>query len=249
MSFYVEEEESFVKKCNSIKEDAVKNDKITLLKFLNKRQVQLLEYVVGKNAYLYLSSFTDDDEYKRAIVSPFEIEPDFKIVIAKLDYNKRYLTPNHRMVLGALMSYGVTRESIGDIYITQNDDVFITLTKEIWPYIKDEFRILSHQGVSLILVDKIEGELKQNLSIKDYFVASMRLDLILANACNLSRKEAQEAIAEGRVKVNQKPEMNPCANLSEGDILSIKGFGKLKITEIGGLSKHNRIFIKIGKYQ
>ena len=36
---------------------------------------------------------------------------------------KKYLTPSHRMVLGTLMSLGIKRESIGDIYIDDNENI------------------------------------------------------------------------------------------------------------------------------
>ncbi len=248
MSFYQSNEEDFVKKCRSILADAIYNDKITLLRFLTIREQEILKYVVGKEAYIYSSKISDEDEYKRIIVSPFELEPDFKISIFKLEYNKRYLNINHRMVLGTLMSLGVTRDSIGDIYITEMDDVYLCVTKEISNYIINEFKTLSHQSISLKEVCQIDGKIKQNLEVKNDFLASLRLDIVIASMYNLSRKESLEIIKEGRVKVNQKPTMNNSQEIKENDVISVKGFGKMKLLEVGGLSKRDRIFVKLGKY-
>lgn len=247
MSFYTKEEESFVKKCNSIKENAINNRKVTLLRFLNTREVELLQYVCGSDVFIYLSKITDEDEYKRAVVSSFEIAPDFNITILKLIYPKKYLQINHRMILGALMSYGITRDSIGDIFITTNEDVYLVVTKEIERFIKDEFRILSHQSVELKNVLIIEGEIKHNYDILDSFVASLRLDLIIAERFKLSRSASQDIIKEGRVKVNQKPIDNTSHILKEGDTISVKGYGKMKLLEVGGLSKRDKIFVRLAK--
>lgn len=247
MSFYNLDEETFVKKVFSVKDDALKNDKITLFRFLNTREVELVKYICGNDVYLYFSNFTNEDEYKRTLISPFEINPDFKIEILKLDYNKKYIKPNHRMILGALMSLGVNRDTIGDIYITTDDDVYIISTKEISLYLISEFKVLSHQSVSLNKVNQIDGEIKRNYDIMSTFVASLRLDLILAERYKLSRKNAQEIIKTGDCKVNQKVILNTSHILKEGDIISIKGYGRMKLLEIGGLSKSNNIYVKLAK--
>lgn len=247
MSFYTIDEEQFVKKINSIKEDAIRNSKVTLLRFLNTREVELIKYICGHDVCVYFSSVTDEDEYRRGIISPFELVPDFKLMILKLEYNKKYLKPNHRMILGALMSYGITRDSIGDIYIMDNDDVYIVATKEIYPYLVEEFRILSHQSITLNEVDRVSGNVKHDYDIKTDFVASLRLDLIIASRFKLSRNDAQDLIKEGRCKVNQKPIDNTSHMLKESDNISLKGFGKMKILEVGGLSKNNKIYVKLAK--
>lgn len=247
MSFYVAEEEQFVKKTSSIKEDALRNYKVTLYRFLNVREVELVKYICGNDVYVYQSMITNDDEYKRIIVSPFEIEPDFKISILKLEYNKKYLKVNHRMILGALMSYGISRDTIGDIFITTDLDVYIVCSKEISKYLIQELRVLSHQSVELVEVDKIIGQIKKDYDILETFVASLRLDLIISSRFNLSRRVAQEIIKNYEVKVNQKPIDNPCHQLKEGDTISVKGYGRMKILGIGGLSKNNNIYVRLAK--
>ena len=245
MSFYTDEELPFVKKCEGIVLDAINNNKITLFRFLNQREIDILKSLTSE-VYLYIDSC--GDEYKRAIVSSFEINPEYKVNLIKMNYNKKYLTPNHRMILGSLMGLGIERNTIGDIYITTSNDVYFYVTKEITPYLLNEFRVLSHQAVELSIESEIIGEVKKNYSYKKAFVQSLRLDLILAQGFNLSRSLAQDLIKNGDCKVNQKVINNTSHMLKEKDLISLKGYGRITLFEVGGMSKNNKIYVTIAKH-
>ncbi|MGM9970703.1 MAG: YlmH/Sll1252 family protein [Anaeroplasma sp.] len=244
MSFYNEEEYPFVRRCESIVLDAKNNGKITLFKFLNKREIEILTSN-AKDVYLYLDTY--GIEYKRAVISAFELNPDFKISLIKIIYNKKYLAINHRMVLGALMSIGIERNTIGDIIITTNNDVYFYATKEITPYLFDEFKTLSNQAISLVETNEIIGEIKINYVTKKAFVNSLRLDLILAHGFNENRTIIQDLIKNGDCKINQKRINNTSHILKEGDIISLKGYGRLVLKEVGRLSKNNKIYVELAK--
>lgn len=245
MSFYNDEELPFVKKCESIVLDAKNNNKITLFRFLNLRELEILKYV-SYDVKLYVD--LNGDEYKRAIIAPFEIKPEYKVNLIKINYNKKYLTPNHRMILGALMGLGIERNTIGDIYITTLNDVYFYATKEITPYLISEFRVLSHQAVELSIEENIVGEIKRNIVVKKTFVQSLRLDLIISQGFNISRNDAQDIIKNGDCKVNQKVINNTSHIIKQDDLISLKGYGRIVLQEIGGMSKSNKIHVTIAKY-
>lgn len=245
MSFYNDEELAFVKKCEGIVLDAKNNNKITLFRFLNQREIEILK-TLSSEVWLYIDS--NSEEYKRAIVAPFEIKPEYKVNLIKINYNKKYLTPNHRMILGALMSLGIERNTIGDIYITTSNDVYFYATKEITPYIISEFRVLAHQAVELSVEECIIGEIKKDVVIKKSFVQSLRLDLIVAQGFNIARGDAQDIIKNGDCKVNQKMINNTSHILKQGDLISLKGYGRLTLQEVGGLSKNNKIHVILAKH-
>lgn len=244
MGFYNNEELPFVKKCEGIVLEAKYSNKITLFRFLNQREIEILNQLKD-DTFLYIDSC--GDEYKRVIISPFEINPEFKTVLLKLNYNKKYLEPNHRMILGALMSLGIERNTIGDIYITTGNDVYFYATKEIEPYLISELRVIAHQAVELEEKKEIEGQIKKNTKTKTAFVASLRLDLITAQIFNLSRREAQELIKNKDCKVNQRIIDNTSFELHEHDVISLKGHGRGSIESVGGLSKGGKIFVNLAK--
>ena len=111
-----DDEELFFKRINSIKDNVLNNYKMNILKFLDLRKQEIIKYIIGNSCYLYFDGGYNDAEYKKCIISPFELDnPDFKIDVLKLNYNKKYLSLNHRKVLACLMELGIKREVIGDI--------------------------------------------------------------------------------------------------------------------------------------
>jgi RNA-binding protein YlmH len=76
----------------------------------------------------------------------------------------------------------------------------------------------------------------------------MRLDAVLSAAFGLSRTKAAELISSGRVSLDHLPCLQPAKELSEGALLSVRGLGRVKLLEIGGVSKKGRVFVRIGLY-
>lgn len=142
------------------------------------------------------------------------------------------------------MSLGIKRESIGDIYIDENGSLFFSCTSEISPYLLDNFKTLGKVSISLIELDyEVTKKIKTKEETK--FVASLRLDVILASAYNLSRKEAEEMIIAGLVSVNHMPVYNTSMQLKINDLLSVRHKGRVSVNNIGGTTKSNRIILEL----
>lgn len=109
--------------------------------------------------------------------------------------------------------------------------------------------------VGRVGVDIAEGcEVLSSMDLSDKFmsisgtVASMRLDCVLALALNMSRSKITPLIASGKVAVNNFERMACDIVLKENDAFSVKGYGKFLLSEIGGKSRKDRIFLRISKY-
>ena len=76
-------------------------------------------------------------------------------------------------------------------------------------------------------------------------VASLRLDCVLAAGMSVSRARAAEIIRQGLVQRNHTPEERVDTLLEAGDLLSIRGFGRIRLTEIGGRTRKDRISIQL----
>ena len=79
-------------------------------------------------------------------------------------------------------------------------------------------------------------------------VASLRLDAVLGSGFSLSRGRASELIAAGRVSLNGCECLKPDRLLTQGDILSVRGQGRLILREVGGLSKKGRFYITVERF-
>ena len=146
----------------------------------------------------------------------------------------------HRDYLGALMHLGIERSSVGDILLS-GKDAYIFCTEIICPYILENLIKIKHTTVVCEVVDSVPET--EESEPKEVFiqVASERLDLILAKTYNLSRTSATELFRTKKVFVNGRLCENNSYNLKETDIVSVRGFGRLWMVGISGLSKKGKI--------
>ena len=76
-----------------------------------------------------------------------------------------------------------------------------------------------------------------------FTVASLRLDAVTGGLFRLSRTAAAEQIRLGLVQLNYEPCLRVDAEIREGDVISLRGKGKGTVTEIGGKSRKDRLFV------
>ena len=155
----------------------------------------------------------------------------------------------HRDILGALMALGIERDTIGDIIIDEAVTAFVCLP-ELCGYIIENFTKAGHTGLELsaIGLDEIPDR-EEELTIKTDTVASLRLDAVLSAAFGMSRTKAAELIAAGRASYNHQVCLRTDKEVVEDSLLSVRGLGRVKLLEIGGVSRKGRNFIKIGIYE
>ena len=155
----------------------------------------------------------------------------------------------HRDFLGSLMGSGIKRETVGDIYVGEGTCDFL-VTAEILPYVLDN---LLSAGKTRLHLEQIPLEALSgpNLTLKEIrdTVSSLRLDSIVGSGFGMARGKAAALIETGKVSLNDLPCVKPDKQLSEGDKISARGFGKLVLSQVGGRTKKDRISIIIEKYQ
>ena len=82
---------------------------------------------------------------------------------------------------------------------------------------------------------------------KLYFLSSLRLDVVIANAYNLSRSEALEYLCRKDVSINHILNQNPSHICEVGDLISVRHKGRVKISEIKGHSRSGRLEVILSK--
>ena len=174
-------------------------------------------------------------------------ETDFPIACIK-SRGSSFHALAHRDYLGALMGLGITREQVGDIMV-DGETAYIFCKEDIAPYILQNLSKVGADGVRLERIDCAEAVVKEE-QIKELTitVASLRLDAVLAGALNIPRSAGAELVKSCRVSVNFEPCENLSRILSCGDLISARGFGRLKISKIEGTSRKGRTFIRVVRY-
>lgn len=242
-------ENYFSKKISTIFNDCYTKDKPYVSSFLTVAEQELVKIEAKKYPTIILKFDGGmlNAEYQKAIILPYEMEMDNEITILKISFNPKYLTLTHRILLGALMHLGISRDRVGDIMISDNC-AYVAVSDSISDFVINELTMISHQSV---VVTKSNDEiiLEDKGLEKTIFVASNRLDAIISGAYNISREDSSLLIDKEMVKVNQKIVIKSFQSLNPCDIISVAHKGRIKIDEISGLSRSGRIIIKVKIYR
>lgn len=148
----------------------------------------------------------------------------------------------HRDFLGTLMSFGITRESVGDILVEEGRAVLF-VHQDILRYVTTQLEKVGGVGVVVTL------GFQQPLPCVDDFkeirttVASARLDAIVAHLVGISRDKSVELVQSGRVFVNQIECQNPSKRILSGDHITIRQKGKFIIDSVDETTKKGRIIL------
>ena len=79
-------------------------------------------------------------------------------------------------------------------------------------------------------------------------VPSMRLDVIVAKLCHLSRSQSIALFREKKVFVNGYQMENNSSTLKEQDVVAVRGYGKFICDGISGETKKGNLNIQVSKY-
>ncbi|WP_270251493.1 RNA-binding protein [Staphylococcus warneri] len=184
-------------------------------------------------------------ERQRAVIAPSYYEPDesdFELTLIEIHYPEKFVTIQHQHVLGTLMSLGIDRNQLGDIIVGER--IQFVLTKALESFIMLEFTRIKGATIklnSIPLEDMIQSE--ENWKIQSSTVSALRLDVVLKDMIHKSRSIAKQLIEKKRVKVNHTIIDSPDFQLEMNDLLSIQGFGRAQVTDIGGRTKKDKIHI------
>ena len=211
--------------------------------FLDARQLRLIEGFFGflKDDLVFYGGILDAE---RKIATKRYEYSEVPIKIIKI---KTPADITHRDVLGSLMSLGIKRQKIGDIII--DDFIYIAVKDEIKDYILENFTKIRNYNIEPILSDSDGIKREQEYIEIPVTVPSLRIDAVIASMINLSREKSKELILSGRVNLNHFEILDNRKTLNLNDIISIKGVGRFKLSQINGTTKKDRIRIVILKYK
>lgn len=186
-------------------------------------------------------------ERKRSIIMPdhwYPVSSDYHVARLKLETRTNV---THGAILGSLLGLGMERRVVGDIVFAE-DGIYIFTTSNIASFVEESLVQVGKSPVHLELDDS-EREIqiiKRDMMEKTIFVPSLRADAVIAQSCSLSRSSAQDCIAKGLVSLNFTPLSKTDIILYPGDILSIRHFGRVKLKEVMGTTKKDRIRAVVG---
>ena len=253
MEYIMEETDLIKKRFTELADRSYTMGQFTFTQFLGMAELSIFYEEKNKLDYASPNVFGGYDGAKREVVrfgNPEELgyEEGFPIdvlaITPLMDKFAEELT--HRDFLGALMGLGIERSLLGDI-IVSGKKAYLFCLDRISGFIIENLTSVKHTSVS---VRKTEAE-----DIKDIpksfekekliQAASERIDAVIAKVYNISRSAASEYFAQKKVFVNGRQTENTSLNLKQDDVVTVRGFGRFKLSEIVGTSKKGKLNIKI----
>ena len=229
-----------------IANQALKNRKYKLSGFLTPYEQEIAGTIansLGEIKVDFNGGYIGAERQRAAFISEdFQGTPNFEISVIKAEWNGEFARLSHGDVLGSIMSLGIEREHIGDIIATK-ESAKIIVDKKMAEYFTTNLTQIGGTTVKTTL-DELSSIAAKEERCKEIraTVASLRIDSIAAAGFGMSRSKAAVEIEAEKVKLNWQSVKNSSQSIKEGDIISMRGRGRLEVAEIRGLTKKRRFF-------
>jgi|SRR5690554_2903033 len=224
--------------------------------FLDPREQEVVKdllHFVPEIKFLVFGGYRRAERQRLVLIPPFylteSVEPPLAYLSIKpISAGQDKLVFGHRDVLGSLLGLGLKREKLGDI-ISVEGEAQVIVAEEIGEFIAVQ---LTQVGSVQVKADRIDPEQlntpPERIKEIKTTVASLRLDAVAGLGFGVSRTRMVREIKAEKVKVNWRPITSPNYQVKVGDILSIKGRGRVVLAETTGLSKKGRTGIILKKF-
>ena len=219
--------------------------------FLSPREQEMARYLFGDCPGLVAFGGYEDAQRQMLCYFPDYLEPDFSedaplVCLRATYYEKEDLS--HRDFLGALMGFGISRESVGDICVGNGTcDFFVT--DEIAPSLLQSFYAVGRVKIRLSQIPLNDANIPEPeiRELRDT-LASLRLDSVISSGFRIGRSLACTYVSSGKTAINGLPCEKADKQVSEGAEVSVRGLGKIKLYSVNGQTKKGRISVVIHRY-
>lgn len=154
---------------------------------------------------------------------------------------------SHRDYLGSVMNLGVERSKFGDIIVTDTEAI-IFLCEEIADYVISNLTRIRHTTVQCMKKESKDISYTPSFVELKGTVPSVRLDTIMSVTFPASRSKLTAYITAGKVFVNGKLITSNGYRLEDGDLISVRGLGRISYEGILSETKKGRYYISVRKY-
>ena len=249
------EEELFAGHLRDLAQKSCQNNIYTFTHFLDEAHLSLLMSMTGELSYAGVTLFGGTEHADRCMAR-FGKEEDFGysqpfpiscLCIEPLS-EKFGQELTHRDVLGALMSLGVKRDVLGDIYV-HDKKAYVFCQDHFAGFITENLCRIRRTSVSVAVLKNISEVTGPRLESRIITAASERLDAVISRVYNLSRSQSQSLFVQGKVYINGKQTSNSSLACRAGDKASVRGYGKFIFDGTEGLTGKGRCRCRVRIYQ
>ncbi|MEA4845840.1 MAG: YlmH/Sll1252 family protein [Clostridiaceae bacterium] len=219
--------------------------------FLDPRQQKIAADILSRHKGISYEFFggIENSERNICVIHRGDLgisEEDIPITILCITWSRSSWKLSHRDLLGGIIGCGIKREKIGDIILGE-ERAYAACMSDISRYLLYNLSRVGNVAVTVSETDGIQKKEEKTKIIKAT-VASLRLDSLIAAGYGISRAKAAETIKSGKIKVNWEDALSSSKEIGQGDVISLRGKGRIVLEEVSGTTKKDRILILIKKY-
>jgi len=223
--------------------------------FLSLAEQDELIRACGPNHALTLSFYGGFEGAERKIAvfgneKELGYPPEYPVRVVGIDpVSEKYGEElSHRDYLGAILALGIDRSLTGDILVTGKHARLLCLNTAV-SFLCDNLSEVRHTSVKLTELTGPIPELQPKLTELRLNVPSERLDCVVAGLTKFSRAKAEELFRKQLVFVNSRITEDGSKKPKPGDVINVRGFGKVIYRGIDGTSKKGRLYVVLDRYE
>ena len=230
-----------------------KRDIVTFSDFLNLNELNILHTTPKDMLPSRYETYGGYELAERQIAAflpdALYYEYHYPISVIKISpVNRKFAEDlSHRDFLGGILHLGIERSCIGDLII-EGSTCHAFVIDSMADFICEQLTRVRHTVVKTEKVERDSFEYTPRLQTIKGTVASVRLDTVLSVAFPMSRSRLTGLIEGAKVFVNGKLITSNGYRLKEGDIISVRGMGKLIFQGVLSETRKGRQYIQVGKY-
>lgn len=230
-----------VDKMNGLINNVLGKHEDVLTDFLDPGERDILKKIAKTEVCLQSFGGYSNAEKKRVFITEDwdTIAPSsYQITVFNVEYPQKFACLSHSAILGSLANAGIETSTFGDIITDGNGRWQFFAKSELKDFFQHE---INHIGKTKV---RIRPSLNQKVIIIDdesemlnAIVSSLRLDAVLASITHESRQQIKANISNNLVKLNWHSVKDFNIMVDEDDVLSLRHFGRCKITDISTTRK------------
>ena len=230
-----------VDKMNGLINNVLGKHEEVLTDFLDPGERDILKKIAKTEVCLQSFGGYSNAEKKRVFITEDwdTIAPSsYQITVFNVEYPQKFACLSHSAILGSLANAGIETSTFGDIITDGNGRWQFFAKSELKDFFQHE---INHIGKTKV---RIRPSLNQKVIIIDdesemlnAIVSSLRLDAVLASITHESRQQIKANISNNLVKLNWHSVKDFNIMVDEDDVLSLRHFGRCKITDISTTRK------------
>ena len=168
---------------------------------------------------------------------PLDIE-QVELIALSIAGNFLFDPASHRDFLGSILGTGIVREKVGDILVLGERGAQAIVVPDLVEFFQQSMTQVRTVPVKVTPIPFTELQVREPRKKELTTVeASLRLDAIASAGFGMSRSKMVDLINKGEVRVNWKDISQPSHQLKDGDLVAIRGKGRLFVGDIAVTKK------------